>query len=343
MTVRARNDAPRNSRPPVITGQPETLSRLTLDRGDWNDNRDRAPGNLSYTYRWQVADDASGGGLSDIPGAAGLTYDVPSDFGGRYVRVKVTVRDDGEGTPSVRTTIRNTAYVQISASQTGTQSPVITQGASTTVSMDEDGAPNAFGLSLSATDDGGAAALTWAIQSAPTHGVAAASASGGSVDVDYVPDEDYSGDDEFDVRVTDANGNVDSIRVLVTVRPRNDAPQVETLPTVSGEPEPGRTLTATPGTWNDDRDTEPGSIQIRYKWQRSYNASNTRFRDIPGEENPDYRVTSDDTDRLVRIKVIATSFGEGTPNQMTGYAFSTPVPVGEGAITGDTIFEGSFE
>jgi hypothetical protein len=56
--------------------------------------------------------------------------------------------------------------------------PVIAEGASVDVTMDEDGAPTAFARTLNATDAEGDT-LTWSISSAPGHGSASASGTGG--------------------------------------------------------------------------------------------------------------------------------------------------------------------
>ncbi|WP_369983893.1 Ig-like domain-containing protein [Thalassolituus sp.] len=96
--------------------------------------------------------------------------------------------------------------------------PVIEQGDSTAITLDEDGTQT---LSLSATDTDGDS-LTWSITS---------SASNGGVSVDtnglvtYVPVADFNGDDSFTVQVSDSE-LTDTISVAVTVNPVNDVPVI---------------------------------------------------------------------------------------------------------------------
>jgi PKD repeat protein len=101
--------------------------------------------------------------------------------------------------------------------------PVIAEGASVDVTMDEDGAPTAFARTLNATDAEGDT-LTWSISSAPGHGSASASGTGGSKVIGYIPTADYNGPDSFVVQVADGRAGPDTITVNVTIQPVNDAP-----------------------------------------------------------------------------------------------------------------------
>ncbi|WP_049629128.1 tandem-95 repeat protein [Cellvibrio sp. pealriver] len=106
--------------------------------------------------------------------------------------------------------------------------PVITQGDSTNVTMSEDGTPQSFALSLSATDANGDT-LTWSLISAPAQGTANASGSGGSISPSYSPRADYNGNDSFVVQVSDG-ALTDTIRVNITITPINDAPVITGTP-----------------------------------------------------------------------------------------------------------------
>ncbi|NOY79393.1 MAG: tandem-95 repeat protein [Kiritimatiellaeota bacterium] len=107
--------------------------------------------------------------------------------------------------------------------------PVITQGDTAALSVDEDGAAT---LSLDATDQdpGETATLTWTVTSAPDHGAVVFVAAtrdnntGGNVLVQYTPTADYFGTDAFVVQVSDVDGGPDTITVNVTVNRANDPP-----------------------------------------------------------------------------------------------------------------------
>jgi hypothetical protein len=89
--------------------------------------------------------------------------------------------------------------------------------------MSEDGAPNAFSLTLNATDANSSDTLSWSIKTAAAHGEASVSGAGNSKAISYTPDTDFSGSDSFEVQVSDG-ALTDSIVVNVTVELVNDAP-----------------------------------------------------------------------------------------------------------------------
>jgi subtilisin-like proprotein convertase family protein len=94
------------------------------------------------------------------------------------------------------------------------------------VTMDEDGDPTAFSLTLNATDIDGDT-LTWSISDPADHGEAVASGMGTSKSISYTPDSNYNGSDSFDVRVTDGKGGQDTVTVNVTITQQNDAPEID--------------------------------------------------------------------------------------------------------------------
>ena len=104
--------------------------------------------------------------------------------------------------------------------------PVIVEGESTFVIIDEDGIPTPFSLTLHATDEDTGDTLTWSVTTPASHGTASADGTGLSQVVDYTPEEDYSGSDGFVVQVSDGHGGTDAITVYVTINPVNDAPTI---------------------------------------------------------------------------------------------------------------------
>ena len=144
----------------------------------------------------------SGTGLSKT-----VNYTPDTGFSGAdSFTVQVT---DGELTDSI---VVNVTVQAVNAA------PVIDQGDTTTMTLDEDGTQT---LSLSATDSDGDS-LTWSVTS---------SASNGGVNVDsnglvtYVPVADFYGNDTFTVQVSDSE-LTDSITVSVTVNSVNDVPVI---------------------------------------------------------------------------------------------------------------------
>jgi len=102
--------------------------------------------------------------------------------------------------------------------------PVITQGATTSVIMNEDSFPTPFSLTLNATD-AESNTITWSISTDATHGTASLSSTptGASQVISFTPTANYNGTDSF--VVTASYGSLsDMITINVTITAVNDAP-----------------------------------------------------------------------------------------------------------------------
>ncbi len=106
--------------------------------------------------------------------------------------------------------------VQVSVSDLNF-SPVIDQGASDSISVNEDDSVSA---SYSATDSDGNS-LSWSVLTAAGQGTASVNASTGAAT--YTPSANWSGSDSFVLQVTDGLAS-DSISISVTVNAVNDSP-----------------------------------------------------------------------------------------------------------------------
>ncbi|MCP4174624.1 MAG: tandem-95 repeat protein, partial [Fuerstiella sp.] len=105
--------------------------------------------------------------------------------------------------------------------------PVTAQGASVSVSMDEDGSPTVWTAPTVTASDSDPDTLTWSVSSVASNGTASVSGTGASpVTFTYTPNADWNGSDNFEVQVSDGNGGSDSVIVNVTVNPVNDAPVI---------------------------------------------------------------------------------------------------------------------
>ncbi|MCP4416790.1 MAG: tandem-95 repeat protein, partial [Chloroflexi bacterium] len=142
-----------------------------------------------------------------------ITYSPAPNFSGTEV-FTYTIGDGNGGSDTATVTVTVTG---------DNDDPVITEGITETVTMDEDGAPTAFSLTLNATDPEGDT-ITWSIQSQGSNGTAAASGTGASKAIGYTPTTNYNGNDSFVVQVSDGNGGTDSIIVNVTIAAQNDVP-----------------------------------------------------------------------------------------------------------------------
>ena len=104
VTVNSLNDAPVHTRTPSVSGTPAPGTTLTVDRGDWNDNKDTGPTTLSYAYQWQLANDVHGTGTIAIPGANEASYLVRAGDEGKVIRALITCTDNGSGLPATQST-----------------------------------------------------------------------------------------------------------------------------------------------------------------------------------------------------------------------------------------------
>ncbi|KPA10410.1 hypothetical protein MHK_009385, partial [Candidatus Magnetomorum sp. HK-1] len=66
LTIEAVNDSPVNTVMPTISGVYHFGQTLTINDGSWNDDIDKVPGTLTYSYQWQRADDAMGTNTTHI-------------------------------------------------------------------------------------------------------------------------------------------------------------------------------------------------------------------------------------------------------------------------------------
>jgi len=222
ITVTAVNDAPVNTAPPSIAGTMNVGDMLTAAPGIWNDTIDTSvsgTSTLTFTYQWVRAEDASGMNAVDIASATSSSYGLSDPDAHKYLCVRVTCIDDGVGLPTAQSTTLSTPWTF----QVINRPPSITEGASTPVSMDEDGNPLTWNLTLHATD-ADSDILTWSILTQALRGTAAATGTGTFKVITYIPTANYNGPDSFVVQVRDGYSGTDSTTVNVTVNPINDTP-----------------------------------------------------------------------------------------------------------------------
>ncbi len=110
------------------------------------------------------------------------------------------------------------------------------------------------------------------------------------------------------VTATNSVGSATATSSPTTVVQSADSPPVNSaLPTISGTPQDGQLLNASPGTWSG---TQP--MTYGYQWLRC-DSSGANCSPIPGATSASYLVTSADVGSTLRVQVTATnSVGSGT-------------------------------
>ena len=192
---------------------------------------------------------------------------------------------------------------------------------------------------LAATDVEGDA-LTYSVEQEPANGSLTLLASGA---FGYVPGPDFTGQDSFQVLVTDAGGATDTATVVVSVAAVNDAPVPDSPPdelsgTVAADdatPQASGTLSATDAdvgdslTWSGSQAGNFGSLTVNADgtWQYDLNPELARPLGEGATELEEFTVTVTDSAGATATEVIAITVSGANDSPV----LSTP-PVDEGLV-----------
>jgi hypothetical protein len=135
----------------------------------------------------------------------------------------------------------------------------------------------------------------------------------------------------IDVIVTASNaaGSTPAASSRTSTVASQPAPANTALPTISGTPEQGKTLTASTGSWSND------PTSYAYQWQDCATASSCS--NISGATSSTYTLQSTDVSKTIDVVVTATNAGGSTPatsaQTQTVTAPPPPAPVNTAAPT----------
>jgi hypothetical protein len=282
-TAAVLNAKPLNTVSPEISGSPQVGQPLIVSEGSWTG------GNLGFSFKWLRC--ASGGACVDIGISPTLReYVVQQVDVGSTIRVDVTASNSG-GSTTTRTAPTAEAGAKAPFNQT---LPVIS-------------GPVREGQALNTTNGtwtntGGT--LNFSYQWRQCNLAGASCVDVGTNAATYVL---RSADVEHRMRVIvtaqDSQGttkaeSVQSAPILFA------APVNTVAPTLSGEPEVTKTLTATTGTWTG------GGVSFSFRWQRCQ-GNGANCNNIAGSqaENSAYELVEADAERALRVVVTATNSG----------------------------------
>jgi hypothetical protein len=306
-----------NTALPTISGTPQHGQTLTASNGTWTGSP-----TITYAYQWRRCN-ASGASCSDIAGAASSTYVAQQADVDSTIRVVVTATNPGG---SLAATSNQTAAV--------TATPPVNT-ALPTIS----GTPQ-HGQTLTAANGTwtGTTPMTFAYQwrRCDSAGANCSSISGATSQTYVVQQADVT-TPASTIRVvvfaTNAAGTVpatsNQTSAVTATTPVNTA-----LPTISGTPQHGQTLTAANGTWSG---TTP--MSFAYQWRRC-DASGASCSSISGATSQTYVVPPADVTTpasTIRVVVTATNAagsGSATSAQTSEVVPAPPVNTVAPAITG---------
>jgi prepilin-type N-terminal cleavage/methylation domain-containing protein len=270
---------------PTVSGTLNPGQTLTATKGSWSYTETPL-----YSYQWQVSDD-NGDTWADVAGATSSGYHLTTADNGNRYRIKVTAANSGA---SVTAFSAPTAVVampglpQASALPTISGSPttVGTLGATTGTWTNS---PTSYSYQWRRCDAGGASCADIASAVGATYGPVAADTG-----------------HKLRVRVTATNAAgatsaVSGASAAITGNP----PANLSLPTISGTPQEGSTLSGTAGTWG-------GSSGITYAYQwRACDSGGSSCVNIAGATATSYVLTASEVANTIRLKVTATN-GDGS-------------------------------
>jgi len=272
--------APTSTVAPSISGTPANGSTLSADHGTFSGS---AP--FAYAYQWQRCD-AAGNSCVDIPGATATGYPAGVDDVGHALRVRVTATNPGGSA----TATSNPSAPITAPAPANTERPAIS------------GTTNS-GATLSATNGtwDGLAPFTYAYQwqQCDETGARCVDIPGATAATYPLTDDDIGQTVRVRVTATNAAGRAEATSAASDVILPDPNLHSTAPPTVTGTPDPGRTLTATPGSW-----TGTGQPIYSYQWQRCDEAGENCV-DVPAATGKDYALTSADIGATMRVVVTA--------------------------------------
>ena len=268
---------------PSINGVLRDGQLLTIDNGSWSG----AP-TISYKYSWWRCD-ALEAGCAPISGAVAKTYSLsPADVDRRIRAIVTATNQDGSAT----TTTASTGLVAVNPP--ANTSPPVVSGITRT----------GHTLSVKLGSWTGTPTLAYAFQwlRCDASGAGCLPVEGATESTYRLGDADLGG--KLAVRVTASNpggsATKDSLASPTAITPAQP-PVNETLPSITGVPRDGQTLTWVSGSW-----TGMSSITYARRWLRCDSAGDA-CAPITGATATTFALTPAEAGRTVRLEVIATN------------------------------------
>ncbi len=302
---------PSNTSPPTVAGTASTGELVAADVGIWS----ALP--TSYTYQWERCN-GSGGACTNISGATGESYAPGDDDIGSTLRVSV-VATNGSGSASAVTSAPSTAVAL--APPSNVDSPTISgsavQGQTLTATPGTwTGDPTSYAYrwlrctAYSCTSESGATGSSYVVGSGDV---------GYQIEVEVTATNTAGASDPADSYPTSTvTGTSTSTTTGSTSPPANLTDLPLTVPSITGTPRVGLTLTVSPGVWSNPAAT------ITFQWQ-SCAAANV-CTNIAGATGAQLTLTAGLVGTTLRVLVTATALGRSVTSTTASTAPVTAAP-----------------
>jgi hypothetical protein len=271
--------APVNTASPTISGTPVVGSALTSSSGSWS----RSP--TAYVYQWEDCD-SSGGQCVAIPAAVSSSYTPTGNDVGHALRSVVTAVNAGGAT---------------SASSSPTAPVVAATPPAPTAAFTFSPSSPVTGESVYFAGGASSCAATpcsYAWADDPPSGGSWPLGTGQSIDFTF----QQTGTKYVTLTVTDSLNRTSTVEHNVLVG--SGTPTNTSAPSITGNPQQGQTLTASPGSWSGS------PTSYAYQWQ---DCQSSGCANISGATGSTYALQSSDVGDAVDVVVTASnSAGSGT-------------------------------
>ncbi|MGO9761414.1 MAG: hypothetical protein ACLP1Q_09185 [Solirubrobacteraceae bacterium] len=285
-------EAPVNTSPPTIAGNPTEGQVLSASSGTWSENP------TSFTYQWQDCN-AAGEHCLKASGATSSTYTLAAGDVGRTARVVVTASNAGGSSQASSAVTATVASGQPPPPPTNTVLPAVsgtaiegeTLSASTGTWSES---PTSYAHQWQDCNAAGEDCLDVAGATGSSYTLAASDV-GSTVRV-VVTASNAGGSTEASSAAT---------ATVAAAPPPPPAPTNTALPAVSGSVVEGQTLSASTGTWTES------PTSYAYQWQ-DCNTAGEACTIINGATNATYKLTAGDVEHTLRVVVTASNAGGST-------------------------------
>ena len=264
---------------PAISGTSQVGETLTADTSAITDEDGLE--NVAYSYQWIRSDS---GADTDIAGATDSTYTLVLADLGKTIKVRVTFTDDAENEESLTSAATEAVAAKATGlpAISGTSQVGETLTVDTSAITDEDGLENVsyeYQWLADDTDIAGATDSTYTLTEADL---------GKTIKVRVTFTDDAENEETLTSAATDA-----------VAAKANTAPTG--LPTITGTPQVGQTLTADTSAIEDEDGLE--NVSYEYQWL----ADDT---DIAGATDSTYTLTEADLGKTIKVRVTFTDDAE---------------------------------